>query len=91
MGRSIGQVLVMAGIASIVIGTLVWVCGLSWFGRFPGDIRIDRGNVQIYIPVISMLLISIAATILLFRLAVRVSPVTVGVPCAERDHPSRFW
>ncbi|HTY35085.1 hypothetical protein [Mycobacterium sp.] len=40
-------------------------------------------NVQIYIPVISMLLISIAATILLFRLAERVSPVTVGVPCAD--------
>jgi DUF2905 family protein len=65
MGRNIGPVLVMAGIVIVVAGILVWVGGLSWFGRLPGDIRIERGNVRIYIPVVSMLLISVAATILL--------------------------
>jgi hypothetical protein len=43
----------------------VWAGGLSWFGRLPGDIRIERGNVRIYIPVISMLLVSVAASLLL--------------------------
>jgi len=55
----------MAGIVIAVVGVLVWAGGLSWFGRLPGDIRIERGNVRIYIPVISMLLISVAASILL--------------------------
>ena len=62
MGRNIGPVLVMAGIVIVLVGILVWVGGLARFGRLPGDIRIDRGNVRIYIPVISMLLISVAAT-----------------------------
>jgi len=65
MGRSLGVVITMAGIVMVVVGILLWAGGLSWFGRLPGDIRIDRGNVRIYIPVISMLLISAAATIVL--------------------------
>jgi hypothetical protein len=48
-----------------VVGILVWAGGLSWFGRLPGDIRIERGNVRIYVPVISMLLISVAASVVL--------------------------
>ena len=65
MGRNIGPFIVMAGIVIVVVGVLAWVGGLSWVGRLPGDIRIERGNVRIYIPVISMLLISIVASIVL--------------------------
>jgi hypothetical protein len=65
MGRNLGPFVVMAGIVIVVLGILLWAGGLSWFGRLPGDIRIERGNVRIYIPVISMLLISVVATILL--------------------------
>ncbi len=55
----------MAGIVIVVVGVLAWTGALSWFGRLPGDIRIERGNVRIYVPVISMLLISVGVTILL--------------------------
>jgi Protein of unknown function (DUF2905) len=65
MGRNIGPFIVMAGIVIAVVGVLTWVGGFSWIGRLPGDIRIERGNVRIYIPVISMLLISIVASIVL--------------------------
>jgi hypothetical protein len=68
MARNVGPLIVMAGIVIAVVGILVWAGGLSWFGRLPGDIRIERGNVRIYIPVISMLLISVAASILLSAL-----------------------
>ena len=54
-----------AGILIVVVGILVWAGGLSWFGRLPGDIRIDRGNVRVYFPVVSMLLISVVASVLL--------------------------
>jgi Protein of unknown function (DUF2905) len=65
MGRNIGPFIVMAGIVIAVVGVLTWVGGFSWICRLPGDIRIERGNVRIYIPVISMLLISIVASIVL--------------------------
>lgn len=65
MGRSVGPFIVIAGVVIAVVGVLVWVGGLSWVGRLPGDIRIERGNVRVYIPVISLLLISIVASVVL--------------------------
>lgn len=65
MQRNIGPFVVVAGILIAALGLLVWTGGLSWFGRLPGDIHIERGNVRIYIPVVSMLLISVVATLLL--------------------------
>jgi Protein of unknown function (DUF2905) len=65
LGRQLGPLLVAAGILIVLIGILAWSGGLSWFGRLPGDIRIDNGNVRIYFPVVSMLLISVVASALL--------------------------
>ena len=55
----------MAGIVIAVVGILVWAGAFSWFGNLPGDIRIERDNVRVYIPVVSMLLISVALSLLL--------------------------
>jgi hypothetical protein len=60
-----GPAIVLAGLAIIVIGLLVWWGGFSWFGHLPGDIRIERETVRIYIPLVSMLVISIVLTVLL--------------------------
>ena len=65
MERNVGVIITMAGIAIVIVGILLWAGGLSWFGRLPGDIRIERGNVRVYVPVVSMLLISVAASIVL--------------------------
>ncbi len=65
MERNIGPWLVVAGILVVLLGVLVWAGGLSWFGRLPGDIRVERGNVRIYIPLVSMLLVSVTATVVL--------------------------
>jgi len=59
-----GPAIVLAGLAIIVIGLLVWWGGFGWFGRLPGDIRIEREAVRIYIPLVSMLVISIALSLL---------------------------
>jgi DUF2905 family protein len=60
-----GPPIVLAGVAIVVIGILVWWGGLNWFGHLPGDIRIERETVRIYIPLVSMLVISIVLTVLL--------------------------
>jgi NAD/NADP transhydrogenase beta subunit len=66
MQRNLGLLVAVAGMLIVLLGVLVWAGGLMWFGRLPGDIRIERGNVRIYIPLVSMLLVSVVATILLW-------------------------
>jgi Protein of unknown function (DUF2905) len=63
--RSAGLMLVWAGVGIVVIGLLVWAGAFSWFGRLPGDMRIERETVRVYIPIVSMLVISIVVTLLL--------------------------
>jgi len=62
-----GKLLIFAGLALVVIGALLhWFPNLfAWFGRLPGDIRIERENGGFYFPVVSMLIASIFLTILL--------------------------
>ena len=55
---------VIAGVVLVVVGLLAWLGALSWFGRLPGDIRVERPGVRFYAPITSMLLISIALTVI---------------------------
>ena len=64
MDRSVGMLVVIAGVFIIVVGLLIYLGALSWFGRLPGDIRYESGRVRVYIPLVSMLLVSIALTLL---------------------------
>ena len=45
-GPGPGPLLVGLGVALILIGLLFWSGSLSWFGRLPGDIRIERESVR---------------------------------------------
>lgn len=64
MRSSVGLALVVAGIVLIVAGVLAWSGMLSWFGRLPGDIRIDREHSRIYVPITSMLIVSVVLSVL---------------------------
>jgi hypothetical protein len=63
-----GPLLVALGVGLVVVGLLVWSGALSWFGRLPGDVRIERESVHIYFPVVSMLAVSAALSLLLYLL-----------------------
>jgi NAD/NADP transhydrogenase beta subunit len=65
MGRDLGPVIVAVGLLVVLVGVLAWSGGLSWFGRLPGDIRIESENVRVYIPGVSMLLVSVVVSILM--------------------------
>ena len=62
---SIGPALVGLGLVLVVVGLVAWAGGLSWFGRLPGDVRIERPGVRFYAPIGSMLLISLVASVVL--------------------------
>jgi hypothetical protein len=63
--RSLGLVIAGLGAAAIVIGLLVAAGAFNWFGRLPGDIRIEGERTRVYVPIVSMLLLSLVLTILL--------------------------
>jgi len=65
-----GKTIIVVGIFLIVIGLAIWLFGnkLSWFGNLPGDIRIEKPQLKFYAPIASMLLISIAISLLFWLL-----------------------
>ena len=65
MGRDVGPLMVAIGLVVVLVGILAWSGGLSWFGRLPGDIRVERENVRLYTPLVSMLLVSLVVGVLL--------------------------
>jgi hypothetical protein len=66
VSASAGPAIVAAGVALVVVGLLVWSGALGWFGRLPGDIRIERETVRVYIPIVSMLVVSAALSLVLY-------------------------
>jgi hypothetical protein len=56
----------LIGAGIFVLGVLLRIFpGLfSWFGNLPGDIHIDNGTSQVFIPITSMIVASIALTVL---------------------------
>jgi len=62
-----GKLIIYGGVFIVLIGLIVYFFGdkLSWLGRLPGDIRIERDNFSFYFPITTMILISIALSLLL--------------------------
>ncbi|MGE5231669.1 MAG: DUF2905 domain-containing protein [Deltaproteobacteria bacterium] len=56
--------LVLAGIVLLAAGGLAWLGALSWFGRLPGDIRIERPGMRFYLPITSMVIVSLLLSLL---------------------------
>ena len=70
MSPELGRVLVAIGIVLVVVGGLA-IAGIRLpFGRLPGDIAITGERGGLFIPLGSMLIISIVLT-LLFNLFLR--------------------
>ncbi len=61
---NLGWTLVIAGVAIAAIG-LFFVFGpaIPWFGRLPGDIRIEGEHTQIYFPITTCIVLSIVLSV----------------------------
>ena len=64
MQSQFGILIIVVGVVLVLIGILAYFGGLGWFGNLPGDINIERGNTRVYVPLVSMLLISILLSLI---------------------------
>ena len=64
--RGLGLTLGAIGLGILVLGILIWAGGLGWFGKLPGDIRIERDGLRVYVPLVSMLLVSAVLSLVLW-------------------------
>lgn len=63
--------LIVAGLVLLLAGALLHFAPglLNWFGRLPGDIRIETERGRVFVPITSMIVVSVLLTLLvnLFR------------------------
>ena len=64
------KLLILIGGVLILIGLLAWALQgrlgwLHWLGRLPGDIRIERENFRFYAPITTMILLSLALSLII--------------------------
>jgi hypothetical protein len=57
--------IILTGVIFIIVGIILQLFPglMNWLGRLPGDIRYESGSTRVYIPITTMLLLSILLTI----------------------------
>ena len=62
-----GKILIVVGLAVVVAGLIIQFApqAFSWFGKLPGDIRYERGNMKFFFPITTMILVSVGISLLL--------------------------
>jgi hypothetical protein len=63
-----GRILITVGILLVMAGLLLLLTNnkLSWLFHLPGDIRIEKENFHIYLPITTMFLLSVLLSIIVF-------------------------
>jgi hypothetical protein len=66
-----GRWLIFAGLLLVAVGLVLnYAPGLlNWFGKLPGDIRLETERGRFFFPITSMVIVSVVLTVLfnLFR------------------------
>jgi hypothetical protein len=66
--QSIGRWMLIGGVVLAVLGGLLMLLGyiplFSQIGRLPGDIRIEGQGFSCFVPIVSMILLSVVLTII---------------------------
>lgn len=65
------KLLIALGIVLIVVGVLWawWPRAFGWFGHLPGDVRIETKHGFVFVPLASMLVVSVLGSVALNVLA----------------------
>lgn len=67
MMNELGKTLVVVGLVIVGLGLLLGTgFGRGWLGQLPGDLRVQRGNFSLYVPLMTCALVSLILTLLLW-------------------------
>lgn len=65
--KTMAKWFIILGAVLLLIGAALqfapWL--FSWFGKLPGDINVKRESVSVFIPITSMIVVSLLLTLLL--------------------------
>jgi Protein of unknown function (DUF2905) len=61
----LGKLVLVTGLAIAALGLLLLFAGKGYFPRLPGDFSFRLGNVRVFLPLATSILLSIALTLLL--------------------------
>ncbi len=62
---SLGRAILVVGLGLAALGLAFIVAGALGLGRLPGDLSFGKGNVRVYVPLATSLLLSAIATVVL--------------------------
>jgi len=67
MNSETGKFIMIFGAVLLLVGAIFYFFGskLGWIGNLPGDIRIERENTRVYIPITTMILLSVLFSVLM--------------------------
>jgi len=60
------RMLILIGVVFIALGLIWLVAERFGFGRLPGDIVIEREGLRIYIPIMTMIIVSIVLSLVMW-------------------------
>ena len=63
MNNSIGNGLIILGLILVVVGITAKTGALGWFGHLPLDIHIKREGFQFFLPLGSMIVVSVILSV----------------------------
>ncbi|MFW5980089.1 MAG: DUF2905 domain-containing protein [Halanaerobiales bacterium] len=68
MYQNIGKTLIFVGILIAVVGITIYLFGknFSWFANLPGDIKMEGENFRLFIPITSMIVLSLLLNLILY-------------------------
>ena len=67
MDQQTGKYIIAGGIFIVIAGVLIYFFHdyFKWLGKLPGDIRIEKENYRFYFPFVTLIIISIAITLII--------------------------
>ena len=62
-----GKILIVVGLVALLVGLVMQFApqAFSWFGKLPGDIRYEKGNMKFFFPITTMILLSVGISLLM--------------------------
>jgi Zn-dependent protease with chaperone function len=65
--KKVAKIIIVLGILLVIIGVILqfapWM--LNWLGKLPGDIHLEFKRVKVFLPITSMVIVSIILSLII--------------------------